>query len=67
MKSSEKEIKELGGLLIGLKKGMEQLTEEIKETAAMRGKEESGSLDASILKKKGEMDEGEFEPLTENM
>lgn len=49
----------------GLKKGLEQLTEDIREIATIRRKEESGTSNASVQKKKRKMDDGEYELVME--
>lgn len=48
-------------MLEGLKKGMERLIEDIGE----KKKEKSGTLNVSVLKKKGKMDEEENELVME--
>ncbi|KAA0051269.1 uncharacterized protein E5676_scaffold734G00210 [Cucumis melo var. makuwa] len=57
---TEKEIMSLKEMMLEMKKTIERLADEMKESQSYKEKEESGTSDGSMMKMKGKMEEMEL-------
>ena len=57
MDGTEKEIMGLKEMMLEMKKSMDRMAEEMRESNSYKKREESGTFDGSVLKLKGKMEE----------
>ena len=57
---TEKEILSLKEMMLEMKKAVERLADEMKESQSYKKREESGTSDGSVMKQKGKMEETEL-------